>query len=356
MAADRIDPALREEIDRRVAAGDVTRVEASPPPVPRADRVSERRAYVRRRLADGVSVKAIAHECGVTPATIYGDQKAMGVAKRARRQRGSGDAAVAKKVERAAAKRAKVKDRRRFKVVPVPMGQPNKIASAAVQAAGRSIFRDRVFTPSDAEPVLKDGSSNSKIGGDVLVGWLKGARILTLTLEERATCPRTCAMWAGCYGNAMQHARRWAVGPELLDRISADVRRECAEHDRVLVRLHVLGDFYAHEYVDFWANLLTEFKGLHVFGFSAWGPKTEIGERLALARAVFGRRFMMRHSGCSGTWGSFTLPFPTDRPTIGDAIVCPEQIHAIDRPERGTHCGNCAVCWTTSRPVAFIEH
>ena len=51
---------------------------------------------------------------------------------------------------------------------------------------------------SEFENVLKCGRNNSKIGGDVLVGRLRGARIFTLTLEERATCPRSCAMWRAC--------------------------------------------------------------------------------------------------------------------------------------------------------------
>lgn len=58
---------------------------------------------------------------------------------------------------------------------------------------------------------------------------------------------------------------------------------------------------------------------------------------------------------------SFTLPFPTDRPMIGDAVVCPEQRDAMNGSERATHCGSCGLCWktggnATGRPIAFVEH
>jgi hypothetical protein len=91
----------------------------------------------------------------------------------------------------------------------------------------------------------------AKIGGDVLVGRLKGARIFTLTLEERATCPRSCAHLAGCYGNAMPHPVRWQADDAFEDRLSMEIAELCAAHDTVLVRLHILGDFYSARYVGY---------------------------------------------------------------------------------------------------------
>lgn len=184
----------------------------------------------------------------------------------------------AKKAERAERAVAKVRDRRRFKATPVPTGDPAKALTPDHPAAveGRTLFPSRVMIPSDAEPVLKDGASSSKIGGDVLVGRLKGAKILTLTLEERATCPRSCALWLSCYGGGMQFARRWKHGPELEARIADEVAAACAVGP-VLVRLHVLGDFYSVEYVELWWELLNRHPNLHAFGFTAWGPDTEIG-------------------------------------------------------------------------------
>lgn len=264
----------------------------------------------------------------------------------------AGDKIAARKAERADADAVRVRDRRRFKTTPVPVGEPFKMAAA--DATG-TMYPTRVMTPGPAEPVLKDGSSNSKIGGDVFKGWLRGARIVTLTLEERATCPRSCAIWRGCYGNGMQHPRRWRHGPELDQAIAREVADLCATHVRVLVRLHVLGDFYSLEYLALWARLLDEHAGLAVFGFTAWPPGTPIGDGVARLRAAVGRRFSIRHSGRSGAWGSFTIDFPTAKARIGDAVICPEQREAM-AGRQGRHCGNCALCWQSDLPVVFVEH
>lgn len=256
------------------------------------------------------------------------------------------------RADAARAKVTKLRDRRRFFETPVPTGQTSKVVAADTD---RTIFPTTVRTPG-AGGVLLDAAHNSKIGGDVMVGWLKGARIFQLTLEERATCPRSCQHWRTCYGNGMQLAKRWQHGPELMAAIIADVERLTGEHGRILVRLHTLGDFYSVGYVALWENLLELFPGLHCFGFTAWDQDTDIGAEIEHVRNRFGRRFSIRHSGRSGDWGSFTIDFPTERKTLGDAIVCPEQRDAMNGTGQRRHCGNCGVCWSTIDPIVFVEH
>lgn len=258
-------------------------------------------------------------------------------------------ARVAEGVERV----RKIRDRRRFTLAPVPTGDANRIAPADAKG---TVFPSRVADPTPAERVLKDGASNAKIGGDVLVGWLKGAHIVTLTLEERATCPRACALWRSCYGNSMQFSRRWRHGPALEAAIEREVAELCARHERVLVRLHVLGDFYSLGYLRLWGGLLRRHPGLHVFGFTAWAPDTEIGGLVFDMRFELGRRFAIRHSGRCAPWGSFTIDFPTERKALGDAIVCPEQVSAMNGAGDSRHCGSCGACWSTDRPIVFVEH
>lgn len=316
-----------------------------------------RRAVVRSMTEAGASVGEIVADLqrrGIkaNPAAVAYDRRILGIKSKKR----GADKAAAAKAERAERAADAVRDRRRFKVVPVPFGRPSMVAPASVQTTGRTMFPSRVFQPSDAEAVLKDGAGTAKIGGDVLVGRLRGARILTLTLEERATCPRSCTLWGACYGNSMPWARRWRPGPDLEAQIAAEAEAACAAHGLVLVRLHVLGDFYSFDYLRLWAGLLDDLPGLHVFGFTAWQPGTRIGDGIARLRAVYPDRFMLRVSGATGQWGSFTLPFPTEAKQIGDAIVCPEQLDAMQGSPRGKHCGNCAICWSTARPVAFVQH
>lgn len=274
-------------------------------------------------------------------------------------RKGVTDAALHKREVTAAKKRAKVKagrDRRRFKAVPVATG---KVSALAPQSATGTIFPNSVRKPLASDSVFKDGAMNSKIGGDVLVGWLAGARIVTLTLEERATCPATCAMWSACYGNNMSKGVvRWLHGPELEAKIAAEIPALIEDHGKVLVRLHVLGDFYSPEYVALWDSLLREHPGLAVFGFTAHLPGTEMGDLIAAVRAVHGRRFSLRHSGYMDDWGSFVFPHEPleDVKQIGKALVCPEQREGLWTPETKRHCGNCAACWSSDVPVAFSQH
>lgn len=296
-------------------------------------RRTARREHVRALQAAGRTVAEIAEAVGAAVHTVRQDLAALGL--------------TARRPSRA----APVRDNRRFKDTLPPDGAVNRVAPA--DATG-TVFPSRVQAPGAGDRVLIDGKNNRKIGGDVLVGRLKGAKILTLTLEERATCPRSCAHWRSCYGNNMQWPVRWAHGPELMDRIEAELDEHCASGRPVLVRLHVLGDFWSRAYVDFWARQLSRRKALHVFGFTAWGRDTPIGGRVAEVRRKFGRRFAIRHSGAGGFWGAWTLDAVTRKKRLGDSIVCLEQLHAGSN--RKIHCGSCGVCWATSASIVFMEH
>jgi len=58
--------------------------------------------------------------------------------------------------------------------------------------SGRTIFPSRVFDADEVQHILKSGHQNRKIGRDVRKGPRRGWPIYMLTLEERATCPRSC--------------------------------------------------------------------------------------------------------------------------------------------------------------------
>lgn len=209
-------------------------------------------------------------------------------------------------------------------------------------------FRGRVIAPQDMSNVLVSGHSNAKIGRDVRKGHLRGYWIYTLSLEERATCPSSCAHWRDCYGNSMPFAKRVKHGPKMLRRIEQELADLCRKKRGVLVRLHALGDFYSTAYVAFWDGMLRLHSNLSVFGYTAHHPGTEIGDAVGrvIERNGF-KRFAVRFSGWTGDLAAITVD---SAPEAVGAIMCPQQSGAA------SHCATCALCWGSERNIAFLRH
>lgn len=213
----------------------------------------------------------------------------------------------------------------------------------------RSIFPSRVFDPDEVKRVLKSGHQSRKIGAFVVKGRRRGWPIFTLTLEERATCPRTCREWLSCYGSNMQAAERIVHGPALEDALETELAALAKAHPAgFMVRLHVLGDSYSREYIEFWREMLNRHQALHVFGFTAHLPGSELGGELHWMAASFGERFAIRFSGLNDTHrGAVTIGPGEEAP---QAILCPAQTGATDC------CATCALCWQSTRSIAFRRH
>ena len=213
--------------------------------------------------------------------------------------------------------------------------------------SGRSMFPSRVYDPAEVGRVLKTGHQQRKIGKEVRKGARRGWPIFTLTLEERATCPRSCTMWAGCYGNHMQAGERIAAGQDLEGALARELLELQLRHPRgFMVRLHVLGDFYSLDYVDFWEDMLEQLPALHVFGFTARLPGTLIGDRLLTLAGRMWERFAVRFSGMYGPHMASQI-IPDDDP---QSITCPAQTGGTDC------CATCALCWHSTRSIAFLKH
>lgn len=188
---------------------------------------------------------------------------------------------------------------------------------------------------------LKPGYSSAKLGFHVKRGKWDGAKIYSLSLEERETCPSTCHMWKTCYGNNMPFAKRMKHGPELMEAIDTDLSALCCNGDElVVVRLHILGDFYSVEYVEFWEEKLDEYPNLRLFGYTAHPRNSDIG------RAVYylgWDRAAIRFSGSGlpmfGAEVGGELGFP-----------CPEQAGT------SPNCGECTACWEATKTVRFKMH
>ena len=189
------------------------------------------------------------------------------------------------------------------------------------------------------ENVIKQ-STNIKLGKRVTKGSLKGAKIFTVTLEERKTCPTSCAHWADCYGNNMPFATRYAANDDLEERME----KELAELQRknptgFLVRLHILGDFYSVGYVAKWGAWLTKFPALHVYGYTANQPDAIDAKERSIGQAIQTIR-------AASADDERAAPLVEAK----KAFICPVQL------DKTASCGSCGACWSSTKPVVFLTH
>ena len=229
-----------------------------------------------------------------------------------------------------------------------PPGAPYTLAAdhPAVREA-RTLFAARRVRAALQDRLLKSAEHNRKIGGSVTKGHLRGIKVFTLTLEERATCPKTCVNFRDCYGNNMNWSSRIQVDGDLMILLSAEVRKLVAVHGRILVRLHVLGDFFSTAYVAFWHALLHALPGLHLYGYTARNG-CAIGREIE--RINEHPRCWIRFSGGRpGQFRALTVE-SVDQAAEAGAIVCPVQTNRTDC------CGTCGLCWSTPKPIAFLRH
>ena len=112
-------------------------------------------------------------------------------------------------------------------------------------------------------------------------------------------------------------------------------------YQRVCLRLHVLGDFFSSEYVDFWHAMMRKYPGLLIFGFTHWKRESEIGMKLQAMNVIWPERSWVRFSDQGGLMSANVE---------GEGIQCPEQTG------KTKSCLTCGICWSTPAPVSFKEH
>lgn len=230
-----------------------------------------------------------------------------------------------------------------------PRGSRFKMgASHPAIREGRSLFPTRVFPASELPRVLISGHNSRKIGKEVRKGKWRSFPIFTLTLEERKTCPRPCREYARCYGNNMPFARRIVADEDFEISLVAELAEKQRLHPLgFVVRLHVLGDFYSADYVRLWAEALDVFPALHVFGYTAHPPGSDIGHLIHWLSVSRWDRFAFRFSGLDDTHkGAVVVDSAEETPHV----VCPAQVDKTDC------CGTCGLCWQSDRTIAFLRH
>ena len=216
----------------------------------------------------------------------------------------------------------------------------------------RTRYKKSVKAPAELNNILGFGANNRKLGDIVTKGRFKGYKIYQLSLEERATCPRSCHHWFDCYGNNMPFAKRVDhTDPDFLGLLETELDRLASTRGGkgVMVRLHVLGDFYSEDYVDFWWRMLDKHANLAVWGYTARKPADPIGQVLAGMGSWFGDRCRIRESN-AGLPSMSTVAIKAEAECPPNAFVCPEQTG------KTKGCNTCGACWSTTKNVAFIDH
>lgn len=221
----------------------------------------------------------------------------------------------------------------------------------------RTVFTTRVFDVGRGN-LLVSGHSNAKIGKHVIKGPWSGMPIYTLTLEERATCPPSCDLWAACYGNSMPAAMRRRYTPEMVEALGAELLAKAHEHRRTgfVVRLHVLGDFPDAVYVDRWGAWLAGIPGLRIFGYTAHPETSDIGRAIGRMNVIFSGRSAIRYSVAPDDAPramQATTIWRDARGEIDEGLVCPQSSGDT------LACGACGLCWSesaASKRIVFIGH
>jgi hypothetical protein len=250
------------------------------------------------------------------------------------------------------------------KIEPTPRSSATLDIRHPALREATTIFPTRVFDASERDHILIPGVNNAKIGKWVTKGPWAGFPIYTVTLEERATCPRSCDHWRTCYGNALAVAVRFRYGPEFIAALEAELTQASVRpvnRKGFVIRLHVLGDFPDIEYVRRWRDWLGMFRPLHVWGYTAHQAGTEIGDAVYALNHLFPGRWAFRNSVAADApvdeWQASTSWEKPDR--VGAAyraaggLVCPAETGAT------AACASCGLCWSpaarTTR-ITFLGH
>lgn len=247
----------------------------------------------------------------------------------------------------------------------------SRVKTRQAIAENRSMYDYR--TKVDPKPLKL--SSNAKIGRKVLNKTWKNMPIYTLTLEERATCPKTCGHFADCYGNNMAQTARVLHGKDFEKTLVEQLAALASKHKNgFVVRLHVLGDFYSVDYVNLWAEMLQKHSNMYIYGYTHWHPGTPIGDAIFNLWLANKKRFIIRFSDYIGAQNVLRANSETmvDQ-TQGRMFVCPnlqskkgvrngrnypKHIAKDDRDnyEFSLSCGECTLCWETNKTVIFPTH
>ena len=197
-------------------------------------------------------------------------------------------------------------------------------------------------------------STNIKIGKKVTKGQYLNYLFKTVTLIERETCPPDCVHWNDCYGNNMPFAHRISHKDQnlLQKRIYNELLN--STNKLLLIRLHVLGDFFNVKYVKFWSIMLNTFKNIAIYGYTA----NNINSNFKISRDIAKEIIKLNYNKHSHIRFSNDLTnnfsansYDIVKPVKGKSILCPVQ------ENKTANCGTCGLCWNQkNQSIIFKTH
>ena len=215
-----------------------------------------------------------------------------------------------------------------------------------------TIYQKSIRSPEGNETfILKPGSNNKKLGFKITSKLWKGKKLYSLTLVERETCPTSCHHWDDCYGNNMPFAHRFSI-EGLTDKLETELASLIDRHPLgIVIRLHVLGDFYSIGYVEFWEDMLFKYPTLCLFGYTGRESELGIGQAIWLMNTRYDQRCVIRYSRNKPYFSPETNHlYAAEESFEGSSFDCPEQTGKVKS------CADCGLCWTTNKTVRFLSH
>lgn len=252
--------------------------------------------------------------------------------------------------------------------LPNPISTPNIRVrfGGGLAPDGGTRYKNLLF-PADSPDfeLIQAATQYSKLGTVVSKtksgGRQKGLPLATFSLEEGRTCDPKCGLATVCYAGKMSRQKRILYEGTKTDKLM--VQAICATKQSHY-RINTVGDIPTQSFLEgiFSAIAVT---GSTAFGYTHWQPESELG---ALIRQLSGWHwdfFSMRTSYKVGS----RPPLPERAAVVMEkfdpkvlrehnAIPCPEQLQQTGQKKfnHRVNCGNCGLCWTTRRNIAFQIH
>ena len=203
-------------------------------------------------------------------------------------------------------------------------------------------------------------SNNSKLGKVVNKGAFKGKPLYSLSLVERLMgCPKNCHHWDGCYGNNMPFAHRFKTDNGLVFTkiLHMELLSLLKKHKQgIHIRLHVLGDFFSIQYINFWRAVVKLNPKISIYGYTAHKPTSQLGKQISKGINSIGfNRFAIRFSNSTIKLSANSTEYKPR--LIASKNVSLKSIQCLEQIDKVANCVSCALCWNKKIDnVLFYTH